>query len=157
MKPIYIPNYYSLNLFDHLLNDIKWLEATEARKEYFMSSYPRSYKYGGDGPGGRTYESSLYTLPVMELLNKLNNDFNCNYNVCFLNRYDNQKNQLGWHSDNSPEMNPEHPIAVISFGAEREIWWKNKDATGEIPKDQRQVFINLFCFFLQRFKNDDVL
>ena len=36
------------------------------------------------------------------------------YNVCFLNRYDDQRNHLGWHADDSPEMDHDHPIAVVS-------------------------------------------
>ena len=44
-----------------------------------------------------------------------------------MNRYLNQRDHLGWHADDSPEMDDERPIASISLGVEREIWFKPKD------------------------------
>ena len=63
--------------------------------------------------------------------------YNSEYDVCFLNRYDNQRNHLGWHSDDSPEMDMNHPIAVVSIGAIREIWIKPREFKGEIPLSNR--------------------
>lgn len=50
---------------------------------------------------------------------------------------DNEHQHLGWHADDFEGMIKEEPIAVISFGAAREIWVKPKDSKGEVPKDQR--------------------
>ncbi len=138
MKPVYIPSFISHpeEVFAHLLT-LPWLEMTPARKEYFMADETVSYTYGS-GTSARTYTSNPYSLEIAAIRKHLDQDFGTNYNVCFLNRYDNFQNQLGWHSDSSPEMNNEHPIAVISFGAEREIWWKEKSMTGIIPSEQRQ-------------------
>lgn len=133
-RPGIVPNADAL--LGHLIQ-LDWLTLTEARKEYFMSDEPRSYTYGA-GVHARTYASAPYTDPVGYLQRTLNRIFATSYNVCFLNRYDTQKNQLGWHADDSPEMDPDHPIAVISLGAEREIWWKPKDETGIVPPEQRQ-------------------
>ena len=47
-------------------------------------------------------------------------------NGCFLNKYDDQFQHLGWHADDFEGMDPAAPIAVMSFGAEREIWIKPK-------------------------------
>ncbi len=69
------------------------------------------------------------------MMDKLNREFGTNYDVCFLNRYDEQKHQLGWHADIGVEST--HPIAVISFGAEREIHWKHKDYKGPLPPEQK--------------------
>lgn len=140
MKPIYISSFIEdkENVFNHLLNDLSWLEVTDARKEYFMSEKLLAYTYG-KGKSAREYASSPYSEPIKNIMQKLNQCYNCDYNVCFLNRYDNAKNALGWHADDSPEMNTKHDIAVISFGATREIWWKLKDFKGEIPKENRQL------------------
>ena len=121
----------------HLLDDLNWLSVTEARLEYFMSNEPRSYIYGKP-PFNREYHSSSYTEQVSDIQNKLNQELNANFNVCFLNRYNTQKNQLGWHADDSPTMDKDHPIAVVSFGAEREIWWKLQEETGVVPPEQRR-------------------
>lgn len=149
MKPVYHSKYIeaSIHAFNDIfahLNTLPWLEATEARREYFMSLEPRSYTYGS-GNGIRTYESKPFTGPVkliQEILNtttQYNYGIPCEYDVCFLNKYDGQKNHLGWHSDDSIEMDSNHPIAVVSFGVEREIWWKLKSHKGEIPKENKQL------------------
>ncbi len=148
MRPIYIQTYiptFTENIFTHLLNELQWLEETEARKEYFMSDEQLSYQYGKQN---RTYSSLPFSKPVRDMMMFLNNEFNCNYNVCFLNRYDNYKKALGWHADNSPEMNSKHDICVISFGAEREIWWKEQSYKGDIPKENRQLLHNGSLFIM---------
>lgn len=149
MKPAYIKDYIKNKelVFNHLLEDITWLQVTEARKEYFMSDDQISYTYGS-GKSARTYDSSLFSTPVKTMLLALNKEYNTDYNVCFLNRYDTQKNWLGWHADDSPEMNTEHAISVISFGAEREIWWKDKLYKGDIPKDNKQLLENGSLFIM---------
>ncbi len=78
---------------------------------------------------------------VSDLMSDLNREvvYSGEFNVCFLNRYDGARNHLGWHSDDSPGMNHEHPIAVISFGEAREIWWREIGHTGVIPEENRQV------------------
>lgn len=118
----------------HLMT-LDWLQVTEARLEYFMSDVPRSYTYG-KGVGEREYFSSPYSPEIAAIQSQLNAG-GLNYNVCFLNRYDHQRHQLGWHADDSPMMDHDHPIAVVSFGAEREIWWKLKEEKGETPLDRR--------------------
>lgn len=126
------------SVFTCLMN-LDWLQATETRKEYFMSDKDRVYIYGSGG-GIRSYDSKPYHPVVLSIQNYLNNVIpNCNFNVCFLNRYDNEQNHLGWHSDNSLEIDQENPIAVVSLGAEREIWWKPIFDKGEIPQGQKQL------------------
>lgn len=129
------------------LLELNWLSVTEARMEYFMSDIPRSYTYG-NGLHAREYVSNEYSKEVLEIQNLLNKDHNANYNVCFLNRYNNQRNQLGWHADDSPSMDFDHPISVVSFGAEREIWWKLKGETGIVPTYQRQKLENGSLFIM---------
>lgn len=121
------------------LMGLDWLQATETRKEYFMSDISREYAYGS-GDGIRTYKSKEYH-PVVKNIQRYLNDIipNCNFNVCFLNRYENERNHLGWHSDNSPELDQTNPIAVVSLGCDREIWWKPIGEKGEIPQKQRQL------------------
>lgn len=150
MRPVYIENYIKDKelVFNHLLEDLAWLQVTEARKEYFMSDNQISYTYGS-GKSARTYDSSIFSEPIKTMLLALNKEYNTDYNVCFLNRYDTQKNWLGWHADDSPEMNPKHAICVVSFGAEREIWWKDKSFKGEIPKENRQVLQNGSLFIME--------
>ena len=136
MAPIYISDY-CFDLTEEL-NSLPWLTKRTARMEYFMSNVPRIYRYGRTDDNIE-YTSEHFSDGVKELLVKLNIDFKTGYNVCFLNRYNNQHNHLGWHSDDFEGADQDHPIACISFGAEREIWWKPKEQKGVVPSEQRQL------------------
>lgn len=139
MNPIYVPAFHPTPdaAFADLLK-LPWLQVTEARKELFMSAVPRSYTYG-EGRGERVYDSQPFDQVVEDVWVQLKWSAVAGYNICFLNRYDDQHNQLGWHADDSPTMDHGHPIAVVSFGAAREIWWKKQGEKGVVPKEQRQV------------------
>ena len=149
MKPYYFRNRAAFGVtLEDVLNSTPWIQVTEARLECFMSASTETYTYG-EGRGVRTYTPVPYSPLVSDIQRQLNRDDigDCDYgkippyqyNVCFLNRYDNASMQLGWHSDDSPGMDHEHPIAVVSFGQPREIWWREKDQTGVIPANQRQL------------------
>lgn len=117
---------------------LPWLSVRQARREYFMSPVPRTYVYGS-GEHAKSYDSAPYTAEVQGILDRLNALSATSYDVCFLNRYDTPQDQLGWHADDSPTMDMEHPIAVVSFGFEREIWWRFREAPGTVPPENRQL------------------
>jgi alkylated DNA repair dioxygenase AlkB len=147
MNPLYTANYIKNSLLEELNNTSTWENRTDARSECFMASPIRSYTYGS-GKGVRTYTSIEPSGIVSSILFNLNTDFNYSFNACFLNRYDNQFQQLGWHADDSPGQDDTHPIAVISFGEEREIWWRLNGQTGIIPENQRQKLGNGSLFVM---------
>lgn len=131
--------------FEQLVNEIPWGTFTDARQECFMAETTTDYTYGS-GRGVRTY-TSILPHPLVATIQDLLNDRRegktfsqiYDYNVCFLNRYNDAGQHLGWHADDSPGMDHEHPIAVISFGQPREIWWRENGLTGPIPPQQRQL------------------
>jgi len=145
MKPIYIENYCD-DIYEHLLN-LEWVSYRETRKEYFMANKEVTYTYG-KGDFAKSYKSKPYTLPVLALQEKLNKDFKTNYNVMFSNLYDTEKSHLDWHCDNSPEMNQDHPICSVSFGSEREIYWKEKSYSGVIPDSNKQLLKHCSLFIM---------
>jgi len=147
----FVPTGISEAVFRELMK-LHWLQVTEARKEYFMSDVERKYTYSK-----REYTSKPYSFWVMGIQRTLNTQYKTNFNVCFLNRYDDGKNQLGWHADDSPEMNTDHPIAVVSFGAAREIWWKKKDYKGVIPREQRILLEDGSLFLMPAHFQEDHL
>lgn len=59
--------------------------------------------------------------------------------MCFLNRYEHERNGLGWHSDDSPDTSDAHPISVVSFGEPREIWWRRIGEKGTVPESNRKL------------------
>lgn len=101
------------------------------------------YTYG-EGPGKRTYTSQSMSDFVAQILASLNEYLHLWHgfgamNGCFLNRYDNHRNALGWHADDFVGMDHERPVCVVSLGEAREIWWRPNGATGETPPERRQL------------------
>lgn len=85
MKPDYRLNYFDVPL-QLWLDEIPWVDATDARRECFMAPKPTSYTYGKGG-GVRTYTSVPQHDKVAYIQDRLN-DGGWAFNVCFLNRYE---------------------------------------------------------------------
>jgi len=141
---------------------LPWERHTEARQELFQAPTPVEYTYG-KGPGTRTYTASPLTSGVADVLSRVNHflwqltmeaaatragplatgavisrgqDWGP-MSGCFLNRYDDQHQALGWHADDFRGMDHSKAVCVVSFGAERELWWRVKGQKGIIPPEQR--------------------
>ncbi len=149
LRPFYIPRVVPQFCVDNFDHTTAWVSVTEARSECFMARSPGiAYTYGS-GRGIRTYTSVEYSKYVQGIQDLSNYSIlKTAFNVCFLNKYDNDKQQLGWHADDSPGMDHDHPIAVLSFGQPREIWWRSNDQKGVIPLDQRQLLDNGSLFLM---------
>jgi len=140
--PVFTPSYWEGDLFDTLRNDVAWVNRSSPRDECFMAApgAPTTYSYGNSNEHRKdlhTYEAVAMDPSVLSILEKLNKDFGTSYNVCVLNYYKDQHQHLGWHADNSPEQDLSHPIAVVSFGATRQIWIKPTTYKGDIPEEWR--------------------
>lgn len=131
-----IENKFDNSIVDELLS-LNWETKRAARHEYFMSINPMSYSYGNKFNGDEKYYSRPFEPKTLSMLDSLNQELNTNLNACFLNKYDNEKQHLGWHSDDFEGMDQTQPIVVVSFGAEREIWFKEKGEKGIVPKENR--------------------
>lgn len=123
---LYAPNIADSEKLEEESLALEWLTKRTARHEYFMSQTPTEYSYGNTGMGEEHYTSKPFTSEVLKLMFKLNEDLGSNFNGCFLNKYDSEKQHLGWHADDFEGMDPNQPIAVVSLGAEREIWLKKQ-------------------------------
>lgn len=108
------------------LHNLPWERRLDApRSECFISDSTDVYTYGR-GRGQRTYIPHPWTLDLLLLRKDLRLRLGTDFNVCFLNRYHNGSDHLGWHADDSPEMDSSRPIAVVSFGASRIIEFRRK-------------------------------
>jgi len=134
MRPIYESGVFDYD-FDKLWNSIPWIRVAP-RDECWMNDFGLQYTYGS-GRGVRTYDPVPISEPVRYAMDVVNAMYDSTLDVCFINGYRDCRDQLGWHSDDSPEVDPEAPIAVVSFGAEREIWIKPQGAKGEVPPEDR--------------------
>jgi len=140
-KIVYRQNYIEggLDYYGALRRSVNWENREAPRAEYFMgfkSGLPYTY---GEGAGQRTYYSNEMLPIVKAIMEKLNDDFVCDFNICFLNYYENEKQHLGWHADDSPSQDTNHPIAVVSFGADRMIYIKEQSYKGEIPDTDKYI------------------
>lgn len=121
-------------LFNRLWNELEWLRIDSTpRREYYCNEFEESYTYGR-GAGRRTYEPQTWH-PVIKAIRALAEaKAGCSFEVCFLNGYEDGKDQLGWHADDSPEMDDTRPIAIVSLGARREIMFRANDNPAEVEK-----------------------
>jgi alkylated DNA repair dioxygenase AlkB len=110
-------------MFDALWNELAW-ERREGtpRREYYANDIAVPYTYGR-GAGRRSYAPSVWHPAMRSIQLGLETFAAKRFEVCFLNGYENQKDQLGWHSDDSPEMDDDRPIGIVSLGVAREIWF----------------------------------
>ncbi len=114
--------------YNHYMDNIVWDERTPARREAFYSTVDKDYTYGS-GDHARTYtprnmlEDEYMYMIGLDAAEKFRIS-DSPYELCFLNRYENEKQQLGWHADDDIAINHTRPIAVVSLGAEREIYVK---------------------------------
>lgn len=139
----YMPGVFDADLVDQLWEDIAWEKRDDApRYECWMNDYGDPYTYGS-GEHARTYQPLERWEPSADnIRNALNMRGMAQYDCCFINGYINGRQHLGWHADDSPEMDMGHPIAVVSFGAEREIWLR-KRMTRTDPHDAFRDWSNI--------------
>lgn len=105
---------------------IEWIRRERTpRLEAFYSKSNEPYTYGSGG-FARTY---FPNTDIPDLLHSiwfvLERDFGVKYEACFLNKYEHAREHLGWHADDSDVIDDTRPIAVVSFGAERELWFRS--------------------------------
>lgn len=135
MEPIYIKNFVEdpEKVFANLYNTLNWVRhGTTPRREYYCNDHKVPYTYGS-GKFARTYYPEEYTPEILMIREKLEKELNTVLDVCFLNCYEDSSDHLGWHADDSPEMDDNRPIVTVSLGAERFIWFKEMGGT-EVTK-----------------------
>jgi len=120
--------------FDTLRNELAWIHHDKVpRSEYYCSMAGAPYAYGSGG-FSRMYESQPWHPLIREMTDELALIAQEQYEVVFLNMYEHGLDHLGWHADDSPEMDDERTIAIISPGAEREIWFRPNNDTKNVEK-----------------------
>lgn len=125
-KPFGNFNWWGLSpgtLLEDLHNEIAWEQRDAPRKECFMSTKSSPYTYG-KGAGERTYHPNAFTS-IVNCISGMTDHYDCGgFDLCFANYYGGPRDHLGWHADDSPYIDHTAPIAVVSVGAEREIWFR---------------------------------
>jgi hypothetical protein len=123
LTPGFLPEH--TRMFNTLWNELAWLDVAGPRLEYYVNDFGVPYTYG-QGAGVRTYEPQPEHPVIREIRTALEAHTGTKFEVCFLNGYRDGSDQLGWHADDSEEMDDDRPIAIISLGAKREIYFRKK-------------------------------
>jgi len=129
---IYRPEFFVFadEVFQTLWNDLEWVRrGNTPRLEYYCNDFNEPYTYGS-GAGVRTYEAQPYHPMITKIRKQLEAFMGEKYEVCFLNGYRDGSDQLGWHADDSPEMDDARHIAIVSLGARREIYFRPNSMIG---------------------------
>jgi alkylated DNA repair dioxygenase AlkB len=143
----YVPNFVPEPdlMLAALQTGLDWERRDDApRCEYYCNDFDEPYVYGR-GAGQRTYNVRPYTPEILEIRKLLEDYTGSKFEVCFLNRYLNQRDHLGWHADDSPEMDDERPIASISLGVEREIWFRPKGGGKDVVIEKVKLGNGSLC------------
>lgn len=129
------PTKYDAEAFSSLCGEfstywdmLPWVDRVAPRKEAFLAKSPVAYTYGS-GDYARTYHSSTIPEFMLGLWENAEAFSECDFELCFCNGYDDERNHLGWHADDSDSVDDERPILVVSIGAEREIWFRDNERT----------------------------
>src|SRR5690349_3651461 len=112
----------SIDVYNQLL-DLEW--GQEKIKVYGKWYTPNRYVYsmGNDGItytyAGSKKETNNWNDEVNKIKQKINEEFDINYNYCLLNYYPDGTSKLGFHSDDEKDLVKDIPIFSISLGETR--------------------------------------
>ena len=127
---VYWPGCFSSIAKVHHLDTLDWERfGSTPRDEYYAAKDGRDYAYNAYG-GMRTYRSKPITSQLERIWEQAEKLSRTKFDAVFLNRYRVGRDHLGWHSDDGETMDDSRPIAIVSFGAEREIWFRERPELG---------------------------
>ena len=118
------------NLYDRCLNDISWQSSAiimfgkkidVPRLECWYGDLGCEYTYSGKSL--KRFEFPNFLLNLRMLIEK---KVNSNFNSVLANLYRDGQDSMGLHADDEKELGPNPTIASISFGSERNLYFRNK-------------------------------
>ena len=139
----YYPHFFSVAkanfLFDSLFQDIDWQQENYRMFGKVMPSPRLVAWYGDEGIDYRYSGICHKPLPwlphLLEIKDTIETKLNAPFNSVLANLYRNERDSMGFHADNEPELGLEAIIASISLGDNRTLYMKNKTTkvTHKIP------------------------
>jgi len=141
-----IRNFYhhdeAVPLMATLLHEIAWRQETIVLwgKQY---PQPRLTAWYGDAGSryrysGMTLEPQIWTSTLQRIRGDIERVTGRHYNSVLLNLYRDERDSVGWHSDDEPELGPAPAIASLSLGETRSFRFRHKTR-----KDQKRIVLEL--------------
>ena len=132
----YMPGFLAnpKTIFDTLWSELAWeRRGSTPRREFYCNDVGVPYVYGR-GAGVREYLPMPWHDSLKSIKTLVEATLGCPFEVVFLNGYENSRDQLGWHADDSDTMDDGRPIAIVTLGAEREIWFCPNTDRADVTK-----------------------
>jgi alkylated DNA repair dioxygenase AlkB len=147
--PLALPNGEVLR---RLLDEIAWREETiylfgKPQQQPRLSAWygEASYTYSG-----RTFHPLPFTPLLLDIKHAVEDVTGKRFNSVLLNRYRNERDSMGFHSDDEPELGPEPAIASVTFGDTRTFILKHKKLGTTVKLDLTDGSLLLMAGTLQR-------
>jgi alkylated DNA repair dioxygenase AlkB len=131
--PSFLEKRVADQYFSSLLKQTKWEE-----KDVFVwgrwQKQPRLIAWHGDVGAAYKYsgtklEPHPWTSELQSLRNLVQGRCHSIFNSVLLNLYRNEKDSMGWHSDDEKELGQQPVIASVSLGQSREFLFKHRTRT----------------------------
>lgn len=134
--PAFFSPEESAAYFEKLRESLVW-EQQEIKMFGKSIPMPRLIAWYGDEGKSYTYsgiqhQPKAWTKELLEIKARVEKVAESSFNSVLLNLYRDEKDSVGWHSDDEPELGTNPIIASVSFGGVREFQFKHK------TKDLRQ-------------------
>lgn len=117
-------------LFEHLLNSIDWREEhiTLFGKRHLQ---PRQFAWHGNAEASYQYSGlrlspEPWTPALAAVRERLTEHTACAFNSVLLNHYRHERDSMGMHADDEPELGPQPVIASLSLGEPRTLIFKHR-------------------------------
>ena len=120
----------SATLLDRLMDTIAWQQQTllmfgkpvlVPRLVAWYGDADKAYSYSGV-----TLQPLTWTPDLLTIRQRVETIVETRFNSVLLNLYRDEKDSVGWHSDDERELGVNPVIASVSFGAERVFQFKHK-------------------------------
>lgn len=105
-------------LFEVIQEGIRWDNRLKRRK---TASFGVAYNYSG-----MTYPQTEMMTELIPICLQIKNEIGFAPNNCLLNYYAGGNSTMGYHSDNSEDLQEGTGVVIISLGAERYISYRSK-------------------------------
>ena len=131
----YYKNFYDIDsskiILNNLHSNIKWTNDEVKmygkslilkRRVAWYANNGKSYTYSGLKKDPFPFTKELNTIKA-----KVEKKTNVVFNSVLLNEYEDGQVGMGWHSDDEKELGKNPTIASLSFGASRDMFFRNKN------------------------------
>ncbi|MBC7385053.1 MAG: alpha-ketoglutarate-dependent dioxygenase AlkB [Cryobacterium sp.] len=130
----YFPNLFDApecdQLFTFLQTEVPWVQepirlfgktVMQPRLTALCGDYGASYRYSGIEMIASPWNDALE-----QIRDRLESISRTEFNVILLNLYRDEKDSMGWHSDDEKELGMDPIIASVSFGATRRFHFRHR-------------------------------